>query len=273
MSNDRPKAIVTGAASGLGRAIAVRLARDGWHVALVDLDEAGSDETLAMVRAAGGEGQCERLDVTRPEQWQALRQRLQAAWPQLDLLVNNAGVAGAGEVGQFSLDDWRWIVETNLLGTVHGCHTFIDWLKRNPRGAHLVNTASLFAWLPAPTMAAYSASKAAVLSLSETLSIELAAHGVGVTVLCPGFFASNLLARGRISTDEQRQAAERLVRAAPITAADVADAAVRAIQAGQLHVILPRSARWWWRLRRWLPGTFLKLLARRYRQEVINAKR
>src|SRR5690242_4032904 len=102
-------AIITGAASGLGRALAVRLARDRWHIAICDINDACSEETLRLVRSAGGSGQVEHLDVTDPDAWQALRDRLEPDWEQLDLLVNNAGVAGAGEVGEFSLEDWHWI--------------------------------------------------------------------------------------------------------------------------------------------------------------------
>ena len=102
--NSRKCAIVTGAASGLGRAISLELARHGWRIALADVNEAGSQETLDLVRQAGGEGQVERLDVTDPDAWQALREKLRATWPTLDLLVNNAGVGVGGEVGQLPPD-------------------------------------------------------------------------------------------------------------------------------------------------------------------------
>src|SRR5438105_187649 len=101
MSESAKTAIITGAASGLGRALAVRLAQDGWQIAICDIDDAGSQKTLDLVRAAGGTGQVEHLDVTQPAAWEALRSRLQSSWRQLDLLVNNAGVAGAGEVGKY----------------------------------------------------------------------------------------------------------------------------------------------------------------------------
>src|SRR5262245_29188940 len=104
------RGIITGAGSGLGRALSLRLARDGWYLALVDLKADRAEETLALVRAAGGDGRAEVCDVTQREAWSALRSRLEAAWPHLDLLVNNAGVAVAGEVGTVSLDDWQWVL-------------------------------------------------------------------------------------------------------------------------------------------------------------------
>ena len=115
MSGRRRHALITGAASGIGRALAVRLARDGWHVAVCDLDCEGSRETVALVEQAGGTAQAERLDVTLPAEWEALRGRLREQWEQIDLVVNNAGVSGAGEVGSFPLADWRWILDVNLL--------------------------------------------------------------------------------------------------------------------------------------------------------------
>ena len=153
-------AIITGAASGLGRALAVRLGRDGWTIALADINPARAEETKKLVETAGGEASFEPLDITQLDQWLSLRERLLARWQQLDLLVNNAGIGGSGEVGQYSLDAWRRLIEVNLFGGIHGCHTMIDWLKANPHGAHLINTASFAAMASAPSMAAYNVAKA-----------------------------------------------------------------------------------------------------------------
>ena len=155
--SSRRTAIVTGGASGLGRALCERLARDGYLIAICDIDLTGAAETLARVVAAGGSGRVEPLDVTDPAGWQALRERLEHDWPQLDLLVNNAGVVVSGDVGRCSLDDWRWIVDANLWGMIHGCHVCVDWLKRNPHGSHVINTSSLAAIGSFPGMAAYNA--------------------------------------------------------------------------------------------------------------------
>jgi NAD(P)-dependent dehydrogenase (short-subunit alcohol dehydrogenase family) len=110
-------------------------------------------------------------------------------------------------VGQCALEDWHWIVNINIWNAIHGCHTFVDWLKRNPRGGHLINTASLAAIGSFPGMAAYNLTKAAVVSLSETLHAELRPHGVGVTVLCPSFFPTSLLDSARFSTEHDRRMA------------------------------------------------------------------
>lgn len=259
-------ALITGAASGLGRTLAIALARDGWQVALADVNESGLAETLRQVEAAGGQGRVHRLDVTNPEQWQAVCRDVQTDWPHLDLLVNNAGVACAGEVGSFALQDWRWAVDTNLFGAIYGCHTCIPWLKQNPRGAHIINIASVAAMFAAPGMAPYSVPKAGVVALSETLYVELAPHGVGVSAVCPGFFASELVDTGRFQNEQLREGARNFTLSARITADDVARAVLRCIGRRKLYVVLPARARWLWRLKRWIPNAWIKLLDFAYRR-------
>lgn len=255
------RAIVTGAASGLGRALCERLARDGWEIALCDVDEAGSRETLERVRAAGGAGRVEPLDVTDVAAWEGLRARLQSDWDHLDLLVNNAGVVVSGDVGRCPLEDWRWIVEVNLWSVVHGCHVFVGWLAANPRGGHVINTASLAAIGSFPGMAAYNLTKAAVVSFSETLHSEWRRHGVGVTVLCPSFFPTRLLESGRFASDVDRRIARGEFARSTLTAEAVADAAVKAMAAKRLYVFQPAKGRLIWWVKRLSPPLFFRLLA------------
>lgn len=263
MSGQR-SAIVTGAASGLGQALAVRLGRDGWRIALADRNVDGCRETLRQVEKAGGSGQIESLDVTSPDDWRRFRDRLEADWSDLDLLINNAGVAGSGDVGQYSLADWQWLLSVNLFGVIYGCHTMIDWLKANPRGAHVINTASLAAFAAAPGAAGYNVSKAAVVALSETLYSELQQTKVSVTVLCPGFFRTKLLEGARFASEAHSQAAQSYMQNAEITAEEVAEAAVRAIERKRLYVVMGRRARWVWRVKRWLPMLFMNTAWRGY---------
>jgi NAD(P)-dependent dehydrogenase (short-subunit alcohol dehydrogenase family) len=264
---DRKHAIVTGAASGLGRAIAVELARHGWHVAICDLNDAGSQETLTLVRTAGGDGQVEHLDVTSPDQWAELRDRLMAQWPALDVLVNNAGVGLGGDVGQVPLADWHWIININLYGAIYGCHTLVDWLKQNPAGAHIVNIASMAAIVSAPGMAPYNITKAGMLSFSETLYGELKPYNIGVTGVCPAFVPTNILSNGRFCTPQQRKAADRLMSQSRATPEDVARRVVRAITRRQLYVFVPAVASVFWRLKRLMPRTVLNLIAGRQKRE------
>ncbi|MBX7168416.1 MAG: SDR family NAD(P)-dependent oxidoreductase [Pirellulales bacterium] len=264
-------AIITGAASGLGRALAVRLAREGWRIAVCDVNDAASQETARLVEQAGGQARVEHLDVTQIVQWQELSRRLRADWQQLDLLVNNAGVAGAGDVGDYSLDDWHWIMNVNLWNGIYGCHTFVDWLKANPAGAHIINTASLAAIGSAPSMGAYNVTKAGMLALSETLYVELMPYNVGVTVLCPAFFATNLLNDGRFRHDNMKQLAQREFKRAKFTADDVAEAAVRAMHRKQFYVVMPAQGRFYWYFKRLMPATFLRKIGQQFSERVAKS--
>jgi short-subunit dehydrogenase len=150
---------------------------------------------------------------------------------------------------------------------------FVDWLKQNPRGATIVNVASVAAVLAAPTMGPYNVSKAGVLALSETLYAELRPHGVGVTVICSGFFASGLIAAGRFPGDREAALARGFVERSRITADQVAQATLRAIARRRLYVILPLRARAIWHVKRLAPQLFLRLLSRAYARSLRGAGR
>jgi NAD(P)-dependent dehydrogenase (short-subunit alcohol dehydrogenase family) len=256
-------AIVTGGASGLGRALSVELAQHGWHVAIADVNDTGSAETLALVERAGGSGQVEHLDVTNPDAWAALAEKLEAAWPRLDLLVNNAGVGVGGEVGKLPLEDWRWIIDINLWGAIYGCHTLVGWLKANPQGAHIVNIASMAAVVSAPGMAPYNITKAGMVSLSETLHGELKPFNIGVTAVCPSFFQTNIIRNGRFQSDAQRKAAVKLMDDSTATAEPVARQIRHAIERRRLYVMVPLVAKIFWWMKRLAPRFALGLVAKR----------
>lgn len=266
-------AIITGTASGLGRAIAVALARQGWRLALADVNDAGNRETLALVERAGGQGQIEHLDVSQAEAWQALRDKLQSDWPRLDLLVNNAGVGMGGDVGQLPLDDWRFIIGVNLFGTIYGCHTMVDWLKENPSGAHIVNVVSLAVVVSAPGMAAYNTTKGGVLSLTETLYNELKTQNVGVTAVCPDFFDTNISRNARFQSAEQRRLAEQLTSGGRMTADHVAASVLKAIERKQLYVFVPWMAGLIWRFKRFSPVWALNAVSRYMRRKAAQVAR
>jgi NAD(P)-dependent dehydrogenase (short-subunit alcohol dehydrogenase family) len=256
-------AIVTGAGSGLGRATSVELARHGWHIALADINPSGAEETLALVRQNGGDGQVEQLDVTKPDEWQALHDRLKPTWPHLDLLMNNAGVGVGGEVGKLPLEDWHWIININLYGAIYGCHTMVPWMKQNPSGGHIVNVASMAAIVSAPNMAPYNITKAGMVSFSETLYGELAPYNIGATAVCPSFFPTNIIKSGRFDSEQARTMAQTLMNQSKATADQVAKLIYRAIERKQLYVFAPSEATLFWRLKRLMPHTALKLIARR----------
>ncbi|HEY2881509.1 MAG TPA: SDR family NAD(P)-dependent oxidoreductase [Pirellulales bacterium] len=248
--------IITGAASGIGRELAVLIAREGWRLALVDINGEGLAETKKLVEQAGGTAECFVQDVGDRAAWRALHAELKQRWPQLDLLVNNAGIAAAGEVELFTDDDWQAVFQTNWWGVLYGCHEFIPWLKQNPAGASILNTSSLAAYTAVPTCAAYCASKAAVVSFSETLYGELKAHNIGVTVFCPGFVPTNLLKGGRFQNEQLRRDGEYWMTWTKLTADFVAKEAWRAVRKRKLYIITGARARVCVRAKRWFPRFF-----------------
>jgi len=246
----------------------LRLARDGWYVGATDINIAAAEKTFATLVAAGGSGGALHLDVTDASDWKNLLKKIRHEWPRLDLLINNAGVCAAGEIGEAPQEDFQAVLDVNFHGTHYGCHSVVPWLKETAPGGHIVNIASIFGLVAPPTMGAYNVSKAAVVALSETLYGELLPHGIGVTVVAPGFFRSQLLATGRFATGEQRQIAEQYMHSAAISAEEVVDRTLQAIECCKLYVVIGRKSRWIWRLKRWLPSRFARIIAWHYRRKL-----
>lgn len=252
------QSVITGAGSGLGRALALSLARRGGRLTITDVNLDGAEETASLVRAAGAaEATVHRCDVTRPEEVAALSDAIRGP---IDLVVNNAGVTSAGRIGELSLEAWRWTIEVDLFGVIHGCHTFVPRLRAQGHG-HVLNVASAAGLVYAPEMAAYCAAKAGVVAISESLAAELIGSGVGVTVLCPTFLKTDLLKTGQFASTDSRRTAEKLMSRGK-DADFVAEAALRSVEAGELHSIPMADGRLFWRLRRLAPRTFVNLAAR-----------
>lgn len=270
----RPRVVVTGAGSGLGRGFALELAKRGARIVAADIDLAGAEETARLARERGAEVVVERCDVAKAEEVESLARSAERAFGGVDLLVNNAGVAVAGEVGDIELEHWRWIVSINLMGVVHGCHYFAPRMKKAHSG-HVINVASAAGLVAAPGMSPYNMTKFGVVGLSEALYGELRPHGVGVTVLCPTFFQTNILEAGRGSPDPRfKNVAAKLMAASKLDANDVARAALAAADAGKLYSVPMGDGRVMWALKRLAPeqwyrrvGPALMSLARRRSKE------
>lgn len=177
-------AVITGAASGIGRALAIELARHGFKVGVADVDTAGADQTLSMVNSAGGTGDVFRCDVRDPEEVQKMADYFFSAWGEVGLLVNNAGIMAAGCVEEIPLEEWKKVIDTDLWGPIHGCRAFLPKMKTQKSG-HILITASMAGIVPPVDEAPYNVAKAGVISLGETLKIELAPFNIGVTLLNP----------------------------------------------------------------------------------------
>lgn len=251
---------ITGAGSGLGRALAVELASQRQaRLLLLDVNEPRAHETAELVRQAGGEARVMRCDVTQAQDLDAAAAEMDRAFGGTDLLVNNAGVAAAGLMGDVPIADWQWLLNINLFGVIHGCHSFVPRMKAQ-RAGFILNVASAAALAHLPEMSAYNVSKAGVLALSETLDAELASYGIVVSTLCPTFFATNLLESLRSPDNRQKDAAEKAFARTRVTASAVAKAALKGLEANQLVIIPQLDGAAIWRLKRVLPGVWRALL-------------
>jgi NAD(P)-dependent dehydrogenase (short-subunit alcohol dehydrogenase family) len=192
-------AVVTGAASGIGRALALGLAKKGCHLALADVNEVGLRETAQLVAAADTTGRkvtLHTVDVSNRARMEAFPEEVIRAHGHVHLVCNNAGVAVAAAFEDQSLEDFEWLIGINLWGVVYGCKFFLPYLKREPEG-HLVNISSVFGLVGIPLQTSYCASKFAVRGFSEALFCELQGTTVGVTSVHPGGINTNIVAAAR----------------------------------------------------------------------------
>lgn len=230
------RAFITGAGSGLGEALALMLARDGWSLALNDTRADALEDTVIAVERAGGQAHAFAFDVGDRDRWQETVDETVKRLGGIDLVVNNAGVAGGGLVGEFAAADWEWLHRVNVLGVAYGCHYWVPHLRRQGSG-HILNVASAAALVPVSSMAAYCSAKAAVKMLSEVLYNELHPANVGVTVLMPDFFRTRLADRTR---GPEQDNARRLITSSAYSAQDVAAYALDEIEKRNLHAPFPR---------------------------------
>lgn len=219
--------VVTGAASGMGRALAELCARRGARLGLCDLNEAGLAETVQSARAHGSDVTSAAIDVSSRADMGEFAQRVHAEQGVVDLLINNAGVGLGADFLNTTLDDWDWIIDVNLKGVVHGCHFFVPAMVERGQGGHVANLASIAGLTATQLLTAYSATKFAVVGLSGAMRTELSPHGIGVTALCPGVIntaiARKTRARGWQQVLQDAGQSEQLFRLRAYSAERAAD--------------------------------------------------
>lgn len=243
---------ITGGASGLGRALALRYAREGWSVLIGDISEGPMQEALAEISKLASRAHAVRCDVRKEEDLEAAASWLEREWKGVDVVVNNAGVAIAGGIAEQSIADWQWIVDINLMGVVRGCKVFTPLFRRQG-GGQFINVASAAGLIHPPLMAAYNATKAAVVALSETLSVELEADKIRVTVVCPSFFRTNLTDSMRTVNPELKNVTNKLMDKASAGADVIADRVFEGASRGQFRVVPNLDAKAAYLFKRMLP--------------------
>ena len=192
-------AVVTGAASGIGLALAERFAAEGMKVVMADIEAAALAAASDGLRRKGAEVRATRVDVSRPEDVERLADETYRAFGAAHVVCNNAGVAVIGAVHEHTLADWQWVIDVNLWGVIHGVRAFLPRMLGGGDEGHIVNTASMAGLTTAPFMSVYDVTKHGVVALSESMYKELAATGapIGVSVVCPGLIDTNIMRSAR----------------------------------------------------------------------------
>jgi NAD(P)-dependent dehydrogenase (short-subunit alcohol dehydrogenase family) len=190
-------AVVTGAASGIGRALAERWAAEGMRLVMADIEKEALVEAAEALRGQGSDVLAVPTDVSDGGQVDALAEAAHDAYGPVHLLCNNAGVGTGGPVAELTTEDWQWVLGVNLWGVIHGLRAFLPGMLASGEEGHVVNTASMAGLLGVPWMAPYAASKYAVVGISECLYHELMPTRVGVSVLCPSWVNTNIYRSSR----------------------------------------------------------------------------
>ncbi|MHB8438700.1 MAG: SDR family NAD(P)-dependent oxidoreductase [Acidimicrobiales bacterium] len=258
-------AIVTGAASGIGRALAEALVRRGATVTVADIDKAGAEEAAQEI-AARHSGRVEpcALDVTDAAAFAALAEAVRHDHGAVDFLFNNAGIGVGGRVEELTLAHWERAIDVNLRGVVHGvAAVYPDMIRRG--SGHIVNTASLAGLLPGPMLTPYAATKHAVVGLSTSLRGEAASRGVRVSVVCPGVIDTPLLDKANppdLPQVDMANTRAMLTKAIgkPYPPSSLAEDVLVGVAANRGYIVAPRHARVPWRIFRLSPELFLRTM-------------
>ncbi|MFI1698187.1 SDR family oxidoreductase [Streptomyces bobili] len=258
--------LVTGAGSGIGRATAFAFAEAGARVIAVDRDAESASRTAELSRALGAaDAWAETVDVSDEQAMEKLAAKVLAEHGVVDVLVNNAGIGMSGSFLETTPEDWRKVLDVNLWGVIHGCWLFGRQMADRGQGGHIVNTASAAAFQPSKSLPAYSASKAAVLMLSECLRAELAGRDIGVTAVCPGLVNTNITSTAAfvgVDAEEEKRRQKRSARMYGLRnypPEKVASAIMRAVVRNEAVVPVTPEAKASHALSRFAPGVLRRL--------------
>lgn len=265
------RAFITGAASGLGKAFCIELAKDGWTLGMADINVKELETAAEEITAQGGKTLVYPLDVSDKDQYGKVARAFLADAGGIDLLFNNAGVGDGSAFEEYGLENYEWMTGINQMGVVYGCHYFIPAMKTQ-RSGHILNTASAAAIGCAPTMGAYNMTKAAVVAISETLYGELMDHNIQVSCIQPTYFKTNVVQYAR-GGEFVKKATQLFIEKSGLEADTVAKEIL--VRAGnkELYIILPKTARKMWLLKRLAPTWFRKKVKEQFMLAMSKAMR
>ncbi len=260
-------AIVTGGASGIGRALCEALGQRGALVTVADLDIEAAEQVAGTIQSAGGEARAARVDVTRRAEVEVLVEGVERDHGRLDYMFNNAGITVGGEFRDTTLDHWQAAIDVDMWSVVYGTMSAYRLMVRHGSG-HIVNTSSIGGLIPVPIGTPYAAAKHAVVGFSTSLRTEATAHGVKVSVVCPGHIETGVSERAVYATrfSSEEALAEIMGRGRVMPAAHCADVILRGVARNRAIITVTWAARLVWWVYRLAPGAVIYLFQRMARQ-------
>lgn len=262
------KVLISGSGSGLGKAMAIHYAKKGAEVCISDINVEAGEEVARSIVDAGGKAFFIECDITKQWDVDKLALTLAEKWQSLDMLVNNAGVASAGLLESESMEQWQWVLEINVLGHIRMSKAFLPLLKASTaEDKCVINIASQAGITPAPGMGSYNLSKAAMVSFSETIYLELAPMNIHVSVVCPAFFETNLSTSLRTEQAGLGDFVTKMIKESGVSAEHIAEIISKEVADKKFMIITHKDGRKTHRLKRYLPiERYLKIMKQRTRK-------
>ena len=259
------KILITGAGSGLGEALAIKYAGAGAEICIADVNEDGGNAVVKRIQEMGGDAFFVKCDITQQWDVDKLVMAVAERWRVIDMLINNAGVASAGKIDSETMEQWRWVLDINLLGHVRMTKACLPLLRNSEAaGKTIINIASQAGLTAAPGMASYCVTKAAMVSLSETMHLEFSVEGIHVAVVCPAFFDTNLNQSLRSSDPTMQAVVTKLIKNSGVSADEIASIVFDAIKKKKFMIVTHREGRRAYRLKRFLSmERYLKIVKQR----------
>jgi len=263
------RVIITGAGSGIGRALAHEFAKKQWNIIIAEINDTRAKETADQVKNLGGKAIIVHCDVTKPAD---VDKTIETAIKELggvDIMINNAGVSAGGYMEKISLEDWNWILDINLKSVIYGCRAVIPLFKKQKSG-HIINVASYAGMACLPEMCSYNVAKAGVIALSETIRTELSPLGIGVSVVCPSFIKTNLMDQFRLPDARQRNLAQGFFNKSIMSVEAVARCIIRSASRNKMYILPQIDAKYMWWSKRHTPRLYLKASAFIYKKGLVE---
>lgn len=256
------RAFITGGGGGLGRALGVALATDGWTIGITDIKKEGLAESENLIEKAGGKAYVYQFDVSQKNDYKKAFDDFISNTGGLDVLINNAGVGDCGLFGEYDLEHWDWITGVNLMSAIYGSHFAVPLMKSQNSG-NIISIASAAGFANMPNMSMYNVTKSGVISLMETLHAELYAQGVSVSVVCPTFFRSGIM-QHRKGDPKTGSIAKGIVERAKHSSEVIARHILNEAAKKKFYILSSRQSKFVFHFKRFFPILFLRYKAKKF---------